>query len=583
MAVVYKGRDRLLQRPVTVKALRPEFSADEEFVARFHREARAVARLSHPNIVNVYDVGQEEETHYLVMEFVDGEDLKTVIRREGCLTPPRAVAIALQICDALAHAHQHQIIHRDVKPHNILITKNGSAKLADFGIAREAGGSTLVNSKELVGSVHYISPEQARGDAADVESDIYSLGIVLYEMLAGTVPFTGANPVAVALKHIQDPPPPLRQRNGMVSQELERIVLKTIAKNPSERYAAAHKLAADLRSAMPEGVEMADSATMVFEPVKEKRWKRMTPAAWIAVAAVLLMLIAGTVAAFQAYVNVPEVDVPDVIGLRVGEARQALEKRKLRVDVSEAFDEKVRKGRVISQDVNPHRKVKQGRTIFLTVSKGQEMVRLPDVVDRQLGDAQLLLDSGEFEVVIGPKVHDELVPAGTVLRQEPEGNTEQPRGSKVTLFVSKGPAPPPVTMPELVGSDIEQARQKIAAAGLVLGADLKTVDSTQYPPGVVLAQDPAASSKVENGTEVHLTVSAGPGPVVKRQTVKVNLSDSEKTHEVRIVVEDAAGTRDVYTGNHGGGERVIHTVEYYGQATIRVMVDGKVVEESVVR
>lgn len=582
MAVVYKGQDRLLQRPVTVKVLRPEFSADEEFVARFHREAQAVASLSHPNIVNVYDVGQEGETHYLVMEYVDGEDLKTVIRREGCLTPPRAAAIVLQICEALTHAHEHHIIHRDVKPHNILITKNGLAKLADFGIAREAGGSTLVNSNALMGSVHYISPEQARGDAADEESDIYSLGIVLYEMLAGSVPFTGTNPVAVALKHIQEPPPSLRQRNAMVTPELERIVFRAIAKKPAERYATARDLAADLKRAIPEGVAMADSATMVFEPVKKRR-RRVNPRIWIAVAAVLVLALAGAIVAFDAYVNVPEVEVPNVIGRTVGEARQALESRHLRVDISEAFDPSVPKGRVISQDVSPHTKVKQGRTIFLTVSKGPELVRLPDVTGRPLGDAQLLLGNAGFSVVVGEEVHDELVPAGSVVRQDPEGDTDQPRGSKVILYVSKGPKATYVTVPNLVGIDIDTARQRIAAAGLAPAAELKTVASADYPSGTVVGQDPAAGSQVAGGTEVTLTVSAGPGPAAKRQSVRVNLPPDDRMHELKIIVEDAGGVRDVYVGTHAGGEKVVKSVEYYGRATIRVVVDGKTVEESVVQ
>ncbi len=341
MAEVFKAYDSLLQRPVTVKVLRSEFSADEEFVARFHREGQAVASLSHPNIVNVYDVGREGDVHYLVMEYVDGEDLKTVIKREGTLAPHRVVAVARQVCDALEHAHYHRIIHRDVKPHNILITRDGQAKLADFGIARECNAATLVQTKSLVGSVHYISPEQARGDTADAQSDIYALGVVLFEMLTGSVPFNGGNPVSVALKHIQDEVPSLKERNPAVNPEFDRIVRRAMAKIPIDRYASAREMARELKSIKTGGEdgELADFSTQVYEPVRVPR-RQVSNWALVSIIVAVIGLTVGGFFGLRAYLHVPEVVVPGVEDLLLAEAQRELKRVGLDYSVSEEYSSK---------------------------------------------------------------------------------------------------------------------------------------------------------------------------------------------------------------------------------------------------
>ncbi|MEW6541186.1 MAG: PASTA domain-containing protein [Bacillota bacterium] len=579
MAEVFKAYDSLLQRPVTVKVLRSEFNTDEEFVARFHREGQAVASLSHPNIVNVYDVGREGDRHYLVMEYVDGEDLKTVIKREGPLAPHRVVAIARQVCDALEHAHYQKIIHRDVKPHNILITRDGQAKLADFGIARESNAATLVQTKSLVGSVHYISPEQARGDTADAQSDIYALGVVLFEMLTGSVPFNGGNPVSVALKHIQDEVPPLKERNPAVNPEFDRIVRRAMSKFPVDRYASAREMARELKSiktGVGEEGELTDSSTQVYEPVRVPR-RRLGN--WT-LAGIIVAVIGLTIGGFfglRAYLHVPEVTVPGVEGELLADAQRELKRVGLRASVSEEYSSE-EPGVVISQDVKQGSRVKRQRVIFLTVSRGPEMIRVPDVRGRTRDEAASVLEAAGF--LVGEKeVIDELSPAGTVIQTEPGPNAAHPKGGEIRLVISKAPGPQLIIVPDLIGEEEGAARARIVAAGLLAAPNVQERQSHEHPAGRVIAQEPRGGAEVEELSEVRLTVSKGPGPEGRSVVVYASMPNDGRTHLFRIVVTDLQGQREAYSGEHESGERVSRPVGYYGPARIQSYIDGELVRD----
>ncbi|MFA5882119.1 MAG: Stk1 family PASTA domain-containing Ser/Thr kinase, partial [Eubacteriales bacterium] len=373
MALVYKARDTLLNRQVTVKILRSEHTGDEGFISHFRKEAQAVAKLSHPNIVNVYDVGKEGDTQFIVMEYVEGRNLKQFIKEQGRLPLNQAVDIARQICDGLQDAHTNGIVHRDIKPHNILVTDNGKVKVADFGIAQIMSSVTLTNSGTIVGSVHYFSPEQARGDATGAKSDIYAVGVVLYEMVTGKVPFEGETPIAVALKHIQEKPLPPSKLNAQVSPELERIILRAMEKEVTMRYKTAGDMARDLRKLNGESVDNTiaidsdEFATRVMggpliitkgkgqedddEPAYRKKRKKMRPLVKMVIVTIILGLLAGAGYGLNIFLNVPEVRVPDVRNHTLEEARKILQENKLDLETPELRnDPTVPQDNVISQD-----------------------------------------------------------------------------------------------------------------------------------------------------------------------------------------------------------------------------------------
>lgn len=604
MALVFKGRDTLLNRPVTVKVLRPEYTGDEEFVARFRKEAQAVAKLSHPNIVSVYDVGQEGDTHYIVMEYVEGRNLKQVIKEMGIIPVQHALDIARQICEGLQDAHENGIVHRDIKPHNILVMDNGRIKVTDFGIAQIMSSITITNSNTIVGSVHYFSPEQAKGGSTSVKSDIYSAGVVLYEMVTGRLPFEGETPIAVALKQIQEDPVPPSKLNPQVSYELERVILRAMQKDVSLRYGSAGEMARELARISVDKKDLRrvdddEFATRILsgpvvitkdknqeeEPMAHRKKKRkMRPLAKMLIIAVLVGLVAGAVYGLNAYLNVSEVTVPDVKNIPTEEAKAKLGTLKLSWDITPRYDPNVTAGYVITQDPPEGRRVKVNTKVMLTISQGPELGVVPDVVKKELERAQVDLNNAGFDYNTSEEFSED-VPAGAVVSQTPEGNTEAVKGSVIKLVISKGKEPKFVTVPDITGLSLEDARNKLQTVNLKLSSDITQESSTSYISGTVMSQDPpAGTNQLHEGDEVKVVLSKGPGPEAKTAAVNVAIPNDGLSHKVKITVTDDAGSRTAYEAEHNPGDSFTRVVTYYNKGKIQVFVDDmtKPVEERLV-
>ncbi|WP_235920416.1 Stk1 family PASTA domain-containing Ser/Thr kinase [Heliomicrobium gestii] len=613
MAQVFKGWDRLLQRAVTVKILRENLCSDEEFVRRFHREAQAVAGLSHPNIVNVYDVGREGEIDYIVMEFIDGPTLKEVIRSRAPLPPEETVELAKQICDALEHAHERGIVHRDIKPHNILLTRTGRVKVTDFGIARSVTQSTMTMDRSIVGSVHYLSPEQARGLPVDDKSDIYALGVVMYELLSGQVPFQGETPIAVALQQIQQQPPALSNLNARIPPSLEQVVLRAMEKEPARRYRNAQALRQDLdrvftgqvSGRLPESdddsptVRLDGSAAAQLDaawqeaenvvsqreeekkaapPVGKKRSKRQW-AAWAAGLFAVVLLLATLSFAWTHYMSVPDVPVPKVKGMRVTDAIERLEKLGLHAEPSYVNDN-ANANIVIAQDPDENQVVKQNRTIKLTVSQGPKLNRIPSVTGKPIRDAQVAIKEANFKANVEEVFDDS--PAGTVINQSPAANSEQPPDTIVQLRVSKGAETKAATMPSLVGSKLQEAQEKLEP--LKIDLKLKLQENATLAAWTILAQDPPPNGAIKPGDTVTLTYSIPPSntppasPV--KSSVRVYVPNDGKDHGVRIVfLDDRGAQKELYSQRHKAGEVVSQEVTTSGKGTVQALVDTTVAWE----
>ncbi|MGI6606423.1 MAG: Stk1 family PASTA domain-containing Ser/Thr kinase [Peptococcia bacterium] len=533
MALVYRARDIYLNRIVAIKILREQLTSDEEFVSRFRREAQAVASLSHTNIVSIYDVGHSGQTYYLVMEMVEGRNLKELIKENGPFPIDKAIAIAKQICDALEHAHEHQIIHRDIKPHNIIITKDGVVKVTDFGIARAVSTATVTHSGNIMGSVHYFSPEQARGEIADERSDIYSLGVVIYEMLTGELPFVGESPISVALKKIQNDPLSPRKINSQIGEALEKVILIAMDKDPKKRFKSADDLRANLLSAhvhnrldknVPEKV--SEDTVILPRLPKEGTDQRgeKTPKAnahatanapfklWVWI--ILALMVIGFVLGMYLSANVlarEEVTVPDVRQKTVTEAQEELDGTGLFLEVNKTVAHPtVAKGLIISQTPKVDEIVRKSTKILVTVSDGPQMVDVPNVVDSSASAAEIALTNKGLESTI-TRVYNSQVPEGNVIDQEPDAGKEVAQGTAVALIVSKGPEPVWIKMPKVTGYTLTEAKEILKQNNLTLEVVQPEV-SYIYEEEIVIRQDPGPDSEVLQGAVVNLVVSAGPGP-----------------------------------------------------------------------
>ncbi|MGH2829655.1 MAG: Stk1 family PASTA domain-containing Ser/Thr kinase [Actinomycetota bacterium] len=527
MAEVYLGKDRVLGRTVAVKTLLTQFAHDPSFIARFRREATSAAQLNHPNIVGVYDSGSDDGRQFIVMEYVEGRTLKDVIREEGPLLPERAVEIAAEVCSALQYAHAAGIVHRDIKPANIMINRRGEVKVADFGIARAASGETVTQTATVLGTAQYFSPEQAQAAPVDARSDLYSLGVVLYEMLTRQVPFTGASPVAIAYKHVKEDPIPPSRLNADVPPSMEAVVMKGLAKNPDNRYQSAQEMRQDLERAIrgqpisaPRLLSQADQTTVMRgsatdETVMLRRQAPMSqrPRRGIGIA-LLSVIAAGMVgiiiwALLALLPKTPAtVTVPSVEGFPLTAARSLLQERGFRVAIGQAVaSDTVAKDNVIATQPAAGERLKRGGTVTIIPSAGKAKVKVPSVVGLDQAKAEEALRAAGLTVGPVTQREDANRKPGTVIEQTPRANTEVDKGSQVNLVVSTGPGVSFV--PNVIGDTIETAIQKIRDRGFRerIITEAPSPSQCPQPPGRVCRQSPDAGEQREKGSEVAIVVA----------------------------------------------------------------------------
>ena len=563
MAEVFLARDQLLDRPVAVKVLFPEFATDPSFVERFRREATAAANLNHPNVVGVYDWGEADSTYFIVMEYVDGRTLSEILRDEGPLHPDRVADVGADVAAALGFAHRNGVVHRDVKPGNVIVTSTGLVKVADFGIARAITASSdddLTQVGTVMGTAAYFSPEQARGEPVDPRSDLYSLGCVLYELVVGRPPFQGDSPVSIAYKHVHESPVPPRHHNVELPQALEAIILKCLAKNPGNRYPSAEDLRADLRR-FREGNRIL--AEPVMTPPIDPGATGVIPAATTAMAAtaadtsyeqyddeddeeprrsgaflaalvVLLLLLAGMLFLLAKALGVgdddtptaKQVEVPNVVGRPVAEATATLEALGFKVETTSEANDNEPEGNVFDQDPARGEKVDEGSTVRLKVSAGAEAILVPDVIGSQVDDARRLLTAQGFTVREEP-IPAEEIPVGEVVDQSPGPNESAPRGSEVVLQVSSGPEDRPV--PDVAGKTLAEASNLLGQNGFT--ATQTSEPSNTVEEGRVIRTDPPAGTPQPKGAEITVVVSSGPQKVEVPDVVGLTENGARTTLE----------------------------------------------------
>ena len=585
MADVYCAQDLQLGRKVALKLLHRRYARDSEFVERFRREASAAAGLQHANVVGVYDRGEWEDTYYIAMEYLEGRTLKQVITDHGPLAPLAAIDIGIQILKAARFAHRRGIVHRDIKPHNVILDEEGRAKVTDFGIAR-AGASDMTETGSIMGTAQYLSPEQAQGHAVGAQSDLYAIGIVLYEMLAGRVPFDGESAVTIALKQVSEAPVPPSVHNPAVPPELDAVVLRALEKDPAHRFADADEfghaledVGARLRSMAPgqstsafspvgtgaDAAALAAVGVPVEEPVvveervvypeDEERRRRRWP--WLLA---LLLVLAGLILAF-ALTRPAEVRVPKVVGFQLVTGKAVLENRGFHVNVTRVTTDRP-VDNIIRQDPQPATKVDEGSTVSLTVSNGPGQALVPAVDNLTSKQARQKLAQAGFKVAVQTEASTR-VKKGFATRTAPASGQQVNKGSLVTLFVSSGP--PAVRVPDVTGQSQDAATAALTNAGLK--ATTTQRDSSR-DPGTVLAQTPQAGTTVDPGTVVTLTVARQPKQTsvpdvtgrdlasARRALSAVGLKTAvaredvtDRTDDGKVVSEDPPGGSKVNNGS----------------------------------
>lgn len=580
MAIVYKAVDLRTGHNVAVKVLRPEYNEDREFISRFQREADAASKMTHHNIVNLLDVGMDGDNRYLVMEYVQGKTLKAVIQERGKLSAPLACQIAIRILSALEHAHRNGIVHRDIKPQNILVHEDGHIKVADFGIARIADSATLTRGDNVMGSVHYFSPEQARGEGATAASDIYSTGVVLYEMLTGRVPYDGDNPVAVAMQHLHAAPVPIQNIAPDVPPSVIRVCMKAMEKNPAARYQTARDMAADLRAALDERGEipvMPENELEVRQPKPQvsgdrtgntgtrkkvkasdsKKRLRTLLNILIALAA-FAGIIFGSIAIIRQTFST--VKVPDVMGLDIDEAAKILKQAGLTETHKAMPNDQVEQNLVYLQNPEAETTIRKGDAVILVISSGPVPFEMPDVVGMTADEATAQLQTKNMKIT-RDRVASTDVQKDRIISQTPAAGNQVTRDDPVTLTVSGGST----SVPALTDKTLEEAEQMLTTQNLTLQPGLKYIAAdNEKQHGLVASTVPETGNLVAEDTSVQLTIYRYPD-AGKTAVLRVMIPVSDQQVKVRIIIQAESSNTIIenrsYTLEPGDSRMIEETID----------------------
>ncbi len=534
MANVYLAHDLILNRDVAVKVLRGDLANDEKFVRRFQREALASSSLSHPNIVEMYDVGEDNGTYYIVMEYIDGKTLKQLIKKRGALTLSECIDIMLQLTDGVEHAHESYIIHRDLKPQNIMIQDNGEIKITDFGIAMALNNTQLTQTNSVMGSVHYLPPEQASGKGSTVKSDIYSMGILFYELLTGSLPFRGENAVEIALKQIKDEIPSIREKNPAIPQSIENIVMRATAKNPKNRYTSAKEMHDDLLTALNE--ERKDEAKVVFkyseheisadkkvvlgenpdntkkELIIDDEEDDGKTSLWLWIlSGIFLLIVIILVVAFVIYPKlsaVPDVKIPDVAGLSVVEAEETLKEKgfNVAIEIEYVSSEEIARGLVVKTSPSIGRVVKKGQEIILYESTGSEVYEIENYIGKNYIEVKTILENNYGLNVVIEKMEpedDKEYGEQEIIKQDLEAGTKVSKGTNITLYI------PDIVLeyPDFTDGTwtVDDIQNFCDEYNLIV--TFKKIAKSGYTEGEIINQSRVAKSPIVKNATITITVA----------------------------------------------------------------------------
>lgn len=626
MAKVFKAKDRLLNRCVAIKVLKNELRDDDEFVNKFGKEAKAAASLSHPNIVNVYDVGQDDGIRYIVMELVEGTTLKDIIIRNNdkFLSNNDIIDISYQIASALEHAHNNNIIHRDIKPENIIINDDGLVKVADFGIARAVTTSTIVNTTKMLGSVHYSSPEQVRGGFVDKRTDIYSLGILIYELSTNRIPFNGETPVSIAMKHINKKVVKPSEINPNLSSGIEKIILKSIRKKLDERYETTEDLLSDLEKASRRldheiiiDNKIIDNSETKYLPVieddkimakkrtknkKSKKSNSKKPSAFMTLVVILgALLVSLGIFTIISLDDIKDnlkneiVIVPNVEGLEAKEGIKKLNELGFSVDATKRkFSSEIKKGYIISQTNKEGEKLKKGYTIEVVISKGTELITVPNTIHEDFVNAKITLENKNL--ILGEVNYEYSdLPADTVIDQSPLAGKQVSLNSKINLTVSQGVESKYILMPRLIDLTLEEAKSRLESINLSVGK-ITYKENLDYENGIINSQGVNPGSDVEEGTSIDLVITKNPenannnggdtssesveeGDLVEKVFI-VPLNFEEEKSIVKVEKVQDGNSEVVYEKEHSKSEGSVRVIiKARGEATIKFYYGDKLISQ----